>query len=120
MDVFSFGISKAPQTVNALIDRFAIDKEQVNFFYFHQANLMMNERIRKKLQIPEEKAPLSLKDFGNTSCASIPLTMVTRTAEALRNGENTLVACGFGVGLSWGSLAFKTNNLVVPNLIYHE
>lgn len=119
MDVFSFGISKAPQTVNALLERFAIDKEQISYFYFHQANLMMNERIRKKLQIPEDRAPLSLKDFGNTSSASIPLTMVTATGEALRNGGHTLVACGFGVGLSWGSLACETNNLVIPNLIYH-
>lgn len=119
MDVFSFGISKAPETVNALINKFEIDKEQVNHFYFHQANLMMNERIRKKLQLPEDKVPLSLKNFGNTSSATIPLTMVTETAESLRNGENEIIACGFGVGLSWASLICKTNQLVVPDLIIY-
>lgn len=120
MDVFSFGISKAPETVNALINKFNIDKEKVNYFYFHQANLMMNDRIRKKLQLPEDKVPLSLKNFGNTSSASIPLTMVTETAESLRVAENEIIACGFGVGLSWASLICKTNKLVVPYLIYYE
>jgi 3-oxoacyl-[acyl-carrier-protein] synthase-3 len=118
MDVFSFGISKAPETVKALISKFGIATEKVDHFYFHQANLMMNEHIRKKLQLPENKVPLSLRNFGNTSSASIPLTMVTETAESLRNGVREFIACGFGVGLSWASVLCKTNDLVVPSLIY--
>jgi 3-oxoacyl-[acyl-carrier-protein] synthase-3 len=117
MDVFSFGISKAPETVNELMTRFEIDKDQVDYFYFHQANLMMNNRIRKKLQLPEEKVPLSLKNFGNTSSASIPLTMVTETAAALKNGKKQVIACGFGVGLSWGTVKFDTDSLIIPELI---
>jgi len=120
MDVFSFGISKAPESVNMLINKFEIDKDSISYFFFHQANLMMNERVRKKLQLPEEKVPYSLKDFGNTSSASIPLTMVTQAAEALKTGENMIISCGFGVGLSWGSLLCKTKNLVIPGLINYE
>ena len=119
MDVFSFGISKAPETVNKLIQKFDLNKESIDFFIFHQANMMMNERIRKKLGIEEQKVPYSLKNFGNTSSASIPLTMVTEASSKLKNGENNLIACGFGVGLSWGSLYCKTNSLVIPDLIYY-
>ncbi|MFD0765443.1 3-oxoacyl-ACP synthase III family protein [Mucilaginibacter lutimaris] len=119
MDVFSFGISKAPETVRALVEKFNIDIAQVDHVYFHQANLMMNERIRKKLQLPENKVPLSLKNFGNTSSATIPLTMVTETADSLRNGENEIIACGFGVGLSWASLICKTNRLVISDLVIY-
>jgi 3-oxoacyl-[acyl-carrier-protein] synthase-3 len=120
MDVFSFGISKAPESVNALIDHFNIKKDDIDYFFFHQANLMLNERIRKKLQLPEDNVPYSLKNFGNTSSATIPLTMVTETAAALKSGENNLLACGFGVGLSWGSLFCTTNNLTIPDLIIYE
>lgn len=119
MDVFSFGISKAPETVNQLLTKFEIVKDSVDHFYFHQANLMMNERIRKKLQLPENKVPYSLKDFGNTSSASIPLTIVTETADELRNGQNNIIACGFGVGLSWATMHCTTTNLVIPDLIYY-
>lgn len=119
MDVFSFGISKAPETVNSLISKFGINKERIDYFFFHQANLMMNDRIRKKLQLTEDKVPYSLKNFGNTSSASIPLTMVTETAAGLKNGENQIIACGFGVGLSWGSVKCSTKNLTIPDLIYY-
>jgi 3-oxoacyl-[acyl-carrier-protein] synthase-3 len=120
MDVFSFGISKAPETLNQLLQKLEIDKNNIDYFYFHQANMMMNERIRKKLGLPVEKVPTSLKDFGNTSSASIPLTMVTETAENLRKGKNEIIACGFGVGLSWGTARFYTKDLTIPDLIYYE
>ncbi|WP_462267046.1 3-oxoacyl-ACP synthase III family protein [Mucilaginibacter sp.] len=119
MDVFSFGISKAPETVNKLLTNFLIDKSAVNHFFFHQANLMMNERIRKKLHLHENVVPYSLKDFGNTSSASIPLTMITETANELKNGKKNIVACGFGVGLSWATMQCTTDHLVIPDLIYY-
>jgi 3-oxoacyl-[acyl-carrier-protein] synthase-3 len=75
MDVFAFGIKRAPESVNLLLEHFAIGKESIDYFVFHQANRFMNEQIRKKLKLPEEKVPYSLKNFGNTSSASIPLTI---------------------------------------------
>lgn len=117
MDVFSFGIQRAPQSVNALIEHFQLDKEGMNYFLFHQANLFMNEKIRKKLQISLEKVPYSLKDFGNTSSATIPLTMVTQLQKDLQSRHLKNIACGFGVGLSWGSVYFETDCITVPDLI---
>lgn len=117
MDVFSFGISRAPQSVNELGNRFSIDIGSINYFVFHQANKFMNEKIRKKLKLPEEKVPYSLKDFGNTSSASIPITMVTQLQKQLRDEDLSFIGCGFGVGLSWGSCFFKTNKIVCPDLI---
>jgi len=104
MDVFSFGISQAPKTVNKLLEAFAIDKEKVDFFVFHQANMMMNKMIGKKLKLPVEKVPYSLKHFGNTSSATIPLTVVTELINKLNEKDLNFIFCGFGVGLSWGTV----------------
>lgn len=117
MDVFSFGITKAPKSVKQLCDHFGIDKDNIDLFTFHQANLMMNEMIRKKLKLPEEKVPYSMDEFGNTSCASIPLTLVTREREKLQTENLKHIACGFGVGLSWGCVFFETDKIAVPELI---
>lgn len=117
MNVFSFGITKAPKSVKQLCEHFDIDKEQVDIFTFHQANLMMNELIRKKLKLPEEKVPYCMYEFGNTSCASIPLALVTRERDRLVNESLRHIACGFGVGLSWGSVYFETDHITVPELI---
>lgn len=115
--VFIFGISKAPQCVNNLIEHFEIDKENVDFFVFHQANMLMNEKIRTKLKLPETKVPYILKDFGNTSSTSIPLTMVVKLREDINDIKCSIVACGFGVGLSWGAVHFDLENVICSELI---
>jgi 3-oxoacyl-[acyl-carrier-protein] synthase-3 len=117
MEVFSFGIYRAPQTVNNLCEEYGLDKEKVDYFLFHQANLMMNEKIRKKLKLPEEKVPNNLKDFGNTSCASIPLLMVTNIRNELISRELSVILCAFGVGLSWGSVFVKLDKIKCPALL---
>lgn len=117
MDVFSFGISCAPASVTKLISEFGLEKDKIDYFLFHQANLFMNEKIRKKLKLPEIKVPYSLKNFGNTSSATIPLTMITQLQHNLQNEVLSFIGCGFGVGLSWGSTYFKTDKIVCPDLI---
>jgi 3-oxoacyl-[acyl-carrier-protein] synthase-3 len=117
MDVFSFGIKEAPKSVNRLIETFNLDKDKIDYFIFHQANLYMNEQIRKKLKLPIEKIPYSLKNFGNTSSASIPLTMVTQLYRELQEKKLQHIACGFGIGLSWGSMYFTTNHICCPLLV---
>lgn len=117
MDVFGFGISQAPKTVNKLIEKFEIDKDAIDHFVFHQANLMMNKMIVKKLKLPVEKVPYSLKGFGNTSSTTIPLTIVTELKENLTNTSKDLIICGFGVGLSWGTAKIRLDNVVISDLI---
>jgi 3-oxoacyl-[acyl-carrier-protein] synthase-3 len=117
MNVFSFGISKAPESIKLLSENYGIDLEQVDYFLFHQANLFMNEKIRKKLKIPIEKVPYSLKNYGNTSSATIPLTMVTELNNRLRCEPLRIIACGFGVGLSWGSVHLFTEKVICSDII---
>lgn len=117
MNVFSFGLSTAPMSITKLSESCGISLDDVDFFIFHQANHYMNEKIRKKLKIQPEKVPFSMQEFGNTSCASIPLTIVTQCRERYINGKINTVACAFGVGLAWGSVYFETNSIVCPELI---
>lgn len=117
MDVFSFGITTAPKAIKNLTKQYDFNVEDVDYLVLHQANKKMNDMIVKKLKFTSEKAPLSLDEFGNTSCASIPVTLTTRLSEQLNNDNVSIMACGFGVGLSWGAVFFKTNHINVSKLI---
>lgn len=117
MDVFSFGITQAPNSVRELLTYVGLNIEDIDFAIFHQANKMMNEMIRKKLKLEKEKVPYSLDKFGNTSSASIPITIITNLQKQLQNDENRLLLCGFGVGLSWGSCYLTTENVTILDLI---
>ena len=117
MDVFSFGISKAPENVRDLLLYCEKDIEELDFFVFHQANLFMNAKIVKKLSIPLEKVPYTLGKYGNTSSATIPLTIVSELKEKISNRQSSLVCTGFGVGLSWGSCLLQLENPLITEII---
>jgi 3-oxoacyl-[acyl-carrier-protein] synthase-3 len=117
MDVFSFGITTAPKSIKKLGEYFGFNYQNADYYIFHQANLKMNDFIVKKLKLEIEKVPNSLRYFGNTNGASIPMTIVTQLKEKVSTSLK-LICCGFGVGLSWGSLYFETDeNIIISDLV---
>lgn len=115
--VLSFSTQRVPPAVERLFEYSKVDRESVDYFLFHQANRMINETIRKKLRLAPEKVPSTLHDFGNTSGASIPVTMTARIADPLRQGGKRLLMAGFGIGLSWGECIIDIDGAVFPDLI---
>ena len=114
MDVFAFAVSRAPKSVKALLERFGLEIDAETILLLHQANRLINEKIRKKLGVPAERCPSNLAAFGNTSCASVPLIVVSERENCVWGGSKIL-ACGFGVGLSVASLhAELPRDVVVP------
>lgn len=116
MDVFSFGITTAPKSVKKLAEHFGIDYSSYDYLVLHQANMKMNNMIAKKLKFDSDKVPSSMYLFGNTSSASIPMTIVTELRDKLQR-PTKLLCCGFGIGLSWGTVALTLDNVVVSELV---
>lgn len=117
MDVFGFAIKWPARSIKELVNVFNVDLEKIDYLFLHQANLFIDEKIRKSLKVPAEKVPYCITDFGNVTSASIPLTMVTQCADGLGAKANHCIACGFGVGLAWATMEFNTDNIVVSPLI---
>jgi 3-oxoacyl-[acyl-carrier-protein] synthase-3 len=117
MDVFQFSLREVPPNIRALLLDARKTNEDVDYFILHQANRLMNESIRKKLGIAPEKCPYSMNEYGNTSSASIPLTINHALRGEMETGRQRLVLSGFGVGLSWGSVYLETDKIVCPEII---
>lgn len=117
INVFSFSVKEVPRSFIELAEYYGFDYRDCDYVVLHQANKIINETIINTLRIPKEKCPFSLFKFGNTSSASIPLTMVTNLKGKVEGKIVKFLCSGFGVGLSWGTTAFSTNNLVIPDLI---
>lgn len=120
MSVFGFAISVAPKSLRALMEKFGIEDSNVDTYLFHQANMYLNEKIRRKLKLAPEKVPYSLKDYGNTGPATIPLTLVTQCRDHYASSHKKSLACAFGVGLAWASMYFETNKIVCPEIILYK
>ncbi|CAD1791564.1 ketoacyl-ACP synthase III [Xanthomonas arboricola pv. juglandis] len=115
--VLSFSTQRVPPAVDKLIAYAGVSKDDIDYFVFHQANRMINETIRKKLGLAIEKVPSTLRDFGNTSGASLPLTMTARINKELESGPKRVLLSGFGIGLSWGTCLVDIEGAVFPELI---
>lgn len=114
--VLGFATQRVPPAVEAMLAHAGLTREQVDYFVFHQANRMINETLRCKLQLPADKVPSSLRDFGNTSSASVPLTLTLCLRERLQTPARLLL-CGFGIGLSWGTCVVDVADAVFPELV---
>lgn len=117
MDVFSFAITKVPKAIKKLCSEFSLDLAIVDNLVLHQANKLIIDNIAKRLKMPFDKVLLGLRNYGNTTSASIPMAMVSERAKELSNKSQKNLVCGFGTGLAWGAAFFKTNNIICPKII---
>lgn len=120
MDVFSFSTKEPPLSIRSLCEHFHLDMSAIRYLYLHQANKYMDDKIARKLKVEESKVPYSIMQYGNTSSASIPMTMVAATREELSNERMDVIMCGFGSGLSWGSVYATLDHIVCPPVIEVE
>ena len=102
-EIFSFAVRKVPESVKEVLEESETAKEQVKYFILHQANARMIESIAKRLDVPVEKFPMNLEEYGNTSSASIPILLDELNRAGKLNRGQKIILAGFGAGLTWGA-----------------
>jgi 3-oxoacyl-[acyl-carrier-protein] synthase-3 len=118
MKVFNFALKEVAKSIYECLQFAEYEKESVDFFVLHQANKLINDSVRKKMKLAEDKFPMSIDNFGNTSSASIPLTICTSLKEQIENRQLSLLLSGFGVGLSWANVLMKMGAIPVKCIDY--
>ena len=96
--VFNFSATVVPENIKAMLASNDLAVDQIDCFLLHQGSRTIVETIRKRLGVPEHKAPFVAGDYGNTVSSSIPIMLNSVDRELKR-----VVIAGFGVGLSWAS-----------------
>lgn len=115
-DVFNFVLLEIPKDIKNLLATSQETTESIDYFVFHQANSYMNDYLKNKMKLPEEKVPTSIEKFGNTSSVSIPLTIALKLKNELL-GNKKLLLSGFGVGMSWASAVIQTSNCKISEIL---
>ncbi len=100
--VFDFAINEVSDEVIDFKKRHNILEDDIDFYVFHQAQSLILDSIVDACSIPEEKMLYSLSEYGNTSGASVPLTLCANNTLLAKKEKVKLLLCGFGVGLSCG------------------
>ena len=75
--------------------------DDIGHVVLHQASLMLLEKLREILNVPEDKFFINIQSKGNTTSSTIPLALRDmRDQGRLKKGDKILIM-GFGVGLSY-------------------
>ncbi len=119
-EIFNFTLQVIPSLVTSTIDFSNYQLDEFDSFLFHQANSFMLKHIVKKVKLPADKVPINIHKFGNTSSASIPLLMIDKMSDSLREKSMKLAMFGFGVGYSWGSATMNIGPIEVIDIIDYE
>jgi 3-oxoacyl-[acyl-carrier-protein] synthase III len=120
IDVFNFSLREVVPNIKKTLNQFNRNLDEFDFLLFHQANRLINETLRKMLKVNPERVPYSLQTFGNTSCGSIPVTMVSQIRNVLQEKPQKLLLSAFGIGLSWGTALIETDGIVIPEISEQE
>ena len=116
MAVFNFGMSEEPRDVKNIVEAAGMELSDIDLLIYHQANKFMTDFFTKWLKFDKAKTPYSIRKFGNTSSASIPLTIVTELKNAYPERSNVILS-GFGAGLSWGSTLVNLTHCKISELV---
>ena len=120
MDVFSFAISKVPKSIKKVLEKKGLTTSDIDYVILHQANKLINDTIKKKLKLTDEQVPSSIEEYGNTSGATIVQNACARLSKELSTGHHSLIACGYGVGLSWATVYFEINDMYCSEIIDYK
>ena len=111
-EVFSFALRNVPKLINNLKKKFKIKDDYVSYYIFHQANKMMLDKIFEILKIPKTKRLYSIEKFGNTSSASIPITLCYSKHKNIKK----CIIAGFGAGFSYGAAYLDFKNTIITKI----
>ncbi|MBM7693964.1 3-oxoacyl-[acyl-carrier-protein] synthase-3 [Peribacillus deserti] len=106
-EVFKFAVRQMGESSVNVLKKAGLTKEDVDLLIPHQANIRIMESARERLELPPEKMSSTVHKYGNTSAASIPLSLVDELEAGKVKDGDCLVMVGFGGGLTWGAIALR-------------
>ncbi len=104
--VFLNAVRGMVMSTNTALQKTGLTWDDIQWFVPHQANLRINEKVIEVAKIPADKALNSIDRFGNTTAATVPLTMdYWRQQGKVKRGDRILTSV-FGSGYTWGAAIF--------------
>ena len=105
--VFKLAVTLLPKAAEALLLKAGIKIEDLDMIIPHQANLRINEALRDRMNIPEEKIYNNIQRYGNTTAATIPIALDELMEKKMLKPMDTVMFIGLGAGLTWGGVIYR-------------
>lgn len=118
LEVFQYSTQYVANSILEMIEQTKLSLENIDVAFFHQANQIINQTIIRQLKLDPEKVPFSIQAYGNSSSASIPLTMAMQGLPSER--KSLILLSGFGVGFRICNCLMETINFETNITAFEE
>jgi 3-oxoacyl-[acyl-carrier-protein] synthase-3 len=105
--VFRIAVRTLETAVREQAARFNLALDQIQHFVVHQANLRILQQLRRRLDIPPEKLPVTLTHYGNTSSSALPIALHHAVTEGRIQSGHWVLLAAFGGGVTWGTALIR-------------
>jgi len=105
--IFRWATQIMPRAAEQVMASSGLKPEDISLLIPHQANERIMKATAKRLGLPPEKVFSNVREYGNTSAASIPIALCEALSAGRVNVGDYLVLSSFGAGLSWAALALR-------------
>ncbi|MDR7419525.1 MAG: beta-ketoacyl-ACP synthase III [Armatimonadota bacterium] len=103
--VFKLAVRIVPEAIRQVVARAGVVLDDISLIVPHQANQRIIEAIAKATGVPLDRVVSTIDRYGNTSSASIPLSLwEARRDGRLKDGDH-VVLVAFGGGFTWSACA---------------
>ncbi len=104
--VFLNAVRGMVMSTNTALAKTGMTWDDIQWFVPHQANLRINEKVVEVAKIPPEKVLNSIQFYGNTTAATVPLTIDHWRKEGRVKKGDRILSSVFGAGFTWGAAIF--------------
>ncbi len=105
--IFNFTLDAVPAMMSDILTKNQLEKDDIDYYVFHQANKFMLNTIRKVCVLPKDKFYVNLATTGNTVSSTVLIGLKDCINNHIINNGDKVMITGFGVGLSWGGTILK-------------
>ena len=105
--VFKWAVRVLTDTIELVLSKSGMSIHDVSLFLVHQANQRIIDAAVSQLGIDPDRVFNNLQHYGNTSGGSIPPALDEAFQDGRINRGDTILMCGFGAGLTWGTSLFR-------------
>lgn len=102
-EVFKFAVSTIPKCIDEVLNKSGLTMDDIDLVVCHQANKRIIDAVRVKYKASEEKFPMNISEYGNTSAASVPILLSELNEKGVLKKGMKVILTGFGAGLTWAA-----------------
>ena len=106
--VFQYVMQDVPKYINETLELAQTNKDDLDYYFFHQPNKFMVDKLAQKIEVSENKVPSNVVTFyGNSSSSTIPVCICHNVKDTILKNNYRSMLAGFGAGLSYSGIVMN-------------